>query len=276
MNTIVKKFALVALCTTALTTASHAQAVFDITGVPQNGFTYGTTFSDDNVINSGGVTSTGSHVVDTGTTPSTWQGSGLNASNVFVNSFVGVTGLQAGQGYSVSWTYVGSESDNVETFTAPSGVIPFNEDNRNNNCTICDSGPGRSQPIVALGSTSYNFGDVPAFTITDQNAIIGGTVTNGGPNPTPANFLASLIFSYANFDGTNYTLTSDPTLFVVFGFNDNGFGDDNHDDFVGVMALVPNPPGQETTPIPGALPLFGSVLGGGLLFRRLRKRNKTA
>jgi hypothetical protein len=70
-------------------------------------------------------------------------------------------------------------------------------------------------------------------------------------------------------------LTDRPTQFVVFGFNDNGFGDDNHDDFVGVMALVPGGLAGDT-PIPGALPLFGSVLGGGLLFRRLRKRNKTA
>ena len=280
MNTIVKKFALVALCTTALTVAvqtSHAAPAFSISGVPQNGFSYGTTFSDDNVINFIGqpaANNTGSTVTDPNSAPSTWLGSGLNASNVFVNSMVTVTGLAPGQNYSVNWTYVGSESDNVETFTAPGG-ISHNEDNRNNNCGICDSGPGRNVSTVPMGSTAYNNGDVPAFTVADTNAIIGGSVTNGGPNPTPANFLASLIFSYANFDGTTYTLTSSPTLFVVFGFNDNGFGDDNHDDFVGVMALVPGGT-QNDTPIPGALPLFGSVLGGGLLFRRLRKRNKKA
>ena len=89
-----------------------------------------------------------------------------------------------------------------------------------------------------MGSTAYNNGDIPVFTVTDTNQI-AGSVTNGGLNPAPANFFASLIFSYATFDGSNYTLTSDPTQFVVFGFNDNGFGDDNHDDFVGVMALVP-------------------------------------
>jgi hypothetical protein len=282
MNTIVKKFALVALCTTALTVAiqtAHAAPQFTITGVPQNGFSYGTTFSDDNVINFTGqpaANNTGSTVNDPNSAPSTWLGSGLNGNNVFVNSMVTVTGLAPGQNYSVNWTYVGSESDNVETFTAPGG-ISHNEDNRNNNCGICDSGPGRNVSTVPMGSTAYNNGDIPAFTVADTNAIIGGSVTNGGPNPTPANFLASLIFSYATFNGTTYTLTSDPTnaQFVVFGFNDNGFGDDNHDDFVGVMALVPGGL-QNETPIPGALPLFGSVLGGGLLFRRLRKRNKTA
>ena len=30
-----------------------------------------------------------------------------------------------------------------------------------------------------------------------------------------------------------------------------------------------------TTPLPGTLPLLGSVLGGGLLFRRFRKRGKS-
>ena len=100
-------------------------------------------------------------------------------------------------------------------------------------------GLGGIVSTVPMGSTTYNNGDIPVFTVTDTNAIIGGSVTNGGPNPTPANFLASLIFSYATFDGSTYTLTSDPTQFVVFGFNDNGFGDDNHDDFVGVMSLIP-------------------------------------
>ena len=93
-----------------------------------------------------------------------------------------------------------------------------------------------------MGSTHYAAGTtIPAFTVTDLGAIIGGSVTNGGPNAEPADFLASLIFSYATFNGSTYTLTSDPTnaTFVVFGFNDNGFGDDNHDDFVGVMALTP-------------------------------------
>jgi hypothetical protein len=125
-----------------------------------------------------------------------------------------------------------------------------------------------------MGSTAYNFGDIPVFTVTDTNQILG-TVTNGSLNPAPANFFASLIFSYATPTGGSFVLTNTPTQFVVFGFNDNGFGDDNHDDFVGIMALTPNRL-ENSTPIPGALPLFGSVLGGGLLFRRLRKRNKTA
>jgi hypothetical protein len=279
MNMIVKKFALVALCTTALTAASHAApVVFDITGVSQNGFTYGTAVGDDNVINFTGqpaANNTGSTVTDLNSAPSTWLGSGKDGQGNPVNSFVGVANLALGQGYTVSWTYVGSESGDLITFSAPGGAITTNDDDRNNNCGTCNSGPGRNVLTVPMGSTHYNFGDIPAFTVEDTNSIIAGSVTNGDFNAPPASKIASLIFSYATFDGSTYTLTGGPTNFVVFGFNDNGFGDDNHDDFVGVMSLVADGR-QDTTPIPGALPLFGSVLGGGLLFRRLRKRNKTA
>ncbi len=60
-----------------------------------------------------------------------------------------------------------------------------------------------------MGSTTYNnAGNIPAFTVTDTNRFSRGTVTNGGLNPAPANFLASLIFSFATFDGGTYTLTS--------------------------------------------------------------------
>jgi hypothetical protein len=182
--------------------------------------------------------------------------------------------LASGQNYSVNWTYVGSESGDIIQFSAPGGATTTNDDDRNNNCATCSAGPGRNVSTVPMGSTAYNNGDIPVFTVTDTNQI-AGSVTNGSLNPAPANFFASLIFSYANLDGGNFVLTDRPTQFVVFGFNDNGFGDDNHDDFVGVMSLVPGQL-ENSTPIPGALPLFGSVLGGGLLFRRLRKRNKTA
>ena len=278
MALVSKKHVLIALCTAvALTAASQtarADVLFNITGVPQNGFTYGTAPGDDNVINSGGVTSNGSTVVDAGTAPSTWLGSGPST-----NSFVSVTGLLPSQPYTIAWFYLGSESNNTIQFTVPNsanvlanGVAGSNEDDRNNNCATCQPGHQVFAPTLPMGSTTF-FNDgtnIPAFTLTDQNSIIGGIVTNGGPNPTPANFLASLIFSYATFDGTTFTLTGTPTQFVVFSFNDNGFGDDNHDDFVGVMGFVVNEVcqcGTETvTPIPAALPLFATGLGAlGLL-----------
>ena len=280
MNTIAKKFALVALCTTALTAASqpsHADVLFNISGVSQNSFSYGLAEGSDNVINFTGqpaANNTGSTVLDPNSAPSTWIGSG-DPGTGFVNSAGHGNRLSAPPRIILStWTYVGSESGDIIQFSAPGGAITTNDDDRNNNCATCSAGPGRNVSTVPMGSTAYNNGDIPVFTVNDTNQI-AGSVTNGSLNPAPANFFASLIFSYANLDGGNFVLTDHPTQFVVFGFNDNGFGDDNHDDFVGVMSLVPGQL-ENSTPIPGALPLFGSVLGGGLLFRRLRKRNKTA
>ena len=277
MTTTAKKRLLIALCAfVALTTGSQtpqAAPAFSITGVPQNGFTYGTAPGDDNVINFGGSTSTGSTVVDTGAAPSTWLGSGLNQNNVLVNSFVSVSGLDPTHGYTITWTYVGSESDNTIQFTVPTnpnvfnnGATTTNDDDRNNSCTTCQPGHAVNTSTVPMGSTTYlNDGtNIPAFTLADISpGFLTGKVTNGGDNPVPKAFGANLIFSYASFDGSNYTLTSDPTAFVVFAFNDNGFGDDDHDDFVGVMGLVGC--GDcinllQQTPVPAALPLFATGL----------------
>jgi hypothetical protein len=254
--------------------------------VPQNGFTYGTAPDDDNVINSNGVTSTGSTVVDTGAAPSTWLGSGLNQNNVLVNSFVSVSGSDPTHGYTISWTYVGSESDNTIQFAVPTnpnvfnnGATTTNDDDRNNSCTTCQPGHVVNTSTVPMGSTTF-FNDgtnVPAFSLSDISpGFLTGKVTNGGDNPVPKAFGANLIFSYANFNGSNYTLTSDPTVFVVFGFNDNGFGDDNHDDFVGVMGFTFC--GDcinllQQTPLPAALSLFATGLCAlGLLgWRRKRQ-----
>ncbi len=291
MKTTVKKHLLVLLCAVvALTTASHtsqaAPLVFDITGVPQNGFIYGTAPDDSNVINFGGSTSTGSTVVDTGAAPSTWLGSGLNANNVFVNSFVSVTGLDPTHGYTISWTYVGSESDNTTQFAVPTNPNVFNngaittiDTDINNNCGTCQLGHMVNTSTVPMGSTTFlNDGtNIPEFTLADISpGFLTGTVTNGGDNPVPKAFGANLIFSYANFDGSNYTLTSDRAAWVVFAFNDNGFGDDDHDDFVGVMGLVECGgciKFLQQTPLPAALPLFATGLCLLGLLGWQRKRN---
>ncbi len=111
------------------------------------------------------------------------------------------------------------------------------------------------------------------------NQILG-TVTNGQSQPRSGKLFREpdilLRESYRR------KLFSDrPTQLVVFGFNDNGFGDDNHDDFVGVMALVPALNCQceiTPTPLPATLPLFATGLGAsGLLgWRRKKKAIATA
>jgi hypothetical protein len=275
MNTI-RKFALVALCASALTAVSQtsqADVLFDITnGAAVPAFSYGSAVGSNNVINAAGAPATGSTVTDpTGGSTSEWLGTASGGPS----SFISVTGLSAGQNYSINWTYIGSESGDVVQLTIPGlGTTPFNETNINNNLAPpagCCSGPN-PVPTVNLLSTFYteNGVNIPVFTLKDLTTL--GTVTNGGANAAPNTNVASLIFAYATFSGGLYTLTDTPTDFIVFGFNDNGFADDNHDDFMGVMTLVPG--GTQETPIPGALPLFGSVLGGGFLFRRLRKRRQ--
>jgi len=72
-------------------------------------------------------------------------------------------------------------------------------------------------------------------------------------------------------------LTRDPTKsddWFVFALNDSGGPDDNHDDYVGFAHVTFVPPDQFPTPIPGALPLFASAIGGGFAFSKWRKRRK--
>jgi hypothetical protein len=179
--------------------------------------------------------------------------------------------LAPGNTYTISWSYLGSESNDVNRFTA-SG-LSFNENNANNNCAPCAaSGLPSPQTGSALIGTSVASTTIVPFTLMDT-APTGQSVTNGPGNAVPGSDVANLIFSYATFSGGLYHLTSLHTLNVVFGFNDNGGNDDNHDDFIGVATLISGGNG-DPTPLRAALPLFGSVLGGGLLFRRLRNRRQ--
>ena len=92
MKSVTKKFALAALCTTALFAASqsaNAAAFFSIdNSVTFNSFTYGTTPPDNNVVNdpSAGLSD--------GTTPTTWHASGGAGS-----ASVSITGLPANQSF---------------------------------------------------------------------------------------------------------------------------------------------------------------------------------
>ena len=124
---------------------------------------------------------------------------------------------------------------------------------------------------TALNQTAVT----PAFSFVDQNDfsfVLNGLNPLPG-NPGPPNFL----LSYAEFRngafGLGWYLTSSVTDIVAIGLNDSGFRDDNHDDFT-MLAFINESGNENGTPIPGALPLFASVLGGGFLFRRLRNRRQ--
>ena len=253
---LLKKYALIAACTTAV--AAFAQpsqaATWSIVG-GGGAFVfagYGTTPNENNVVNN-----PPSATVD-GTNGAFWvQNAQLNA--VFSTT-----------SYGVNWFYVGSESDRVDTFTSPLGVpVAFAEDNRNNNCVGCTF-PSFVGPIVLMGTTSGETATTPGFTFAGA-----GSVSNGANNPANTG-VANFLLSYASLGPGGFTLQAAPSDFIVIGFNDNAFQDDNHDDFMVVAQIFEtgNVPGD--VPIPGALPLFASALGGGFLFLRHRRRKQAA
>jgi hypothetical protein len=262
-SSVIRKYVLAALCGAAIVGVGQTAqaATWDITGgvlnfAPPN---YGVLPGQNNVLNQGILGN--AQVFDE-----------LNGASIYAGSQLQTTFITA---YDVTWTYLGSESDNTLTFTGP-GVAGFDEFNANNNCIIgCPVSP-QPGPVV-MGSATNQTAVQPVFNFTDQDD--GSTAVNGlnplppgvgDPQPGDPNFL----MSYAEFRngafGLGWYLTLSVTDYVVIGLNDSGFADDNHDDFTLVGFI------QESaeTPIPGALPLFASVLGGGLLFRRLRNRRQ--
>jgi hypothetical protein len=263
--------------------SSNGAVLFNISGGTAPGFTYSSDSGSNNVINAPGAPTTGSTVFD-GSNTSAWIGSTQSAPAV-----LSVTGLNVNQSYIIQWAYIGSEAANQNLFQVTNtGAIViatsvpsagFVADNRNNNC--CAS--LNPAPTVNIGATVYENTSVapsiPGFSIWDT--ITGKSVTNGTANPAPNLGAANLIFAYLTPDtdpahtaaGIFWDLTTTPTNTIVFGFNDNGAGDDDHDDFVGIATIIAG--STVTTPIPGALPLFGSALGGvmGLLAWRKKRRS---
>jgi hypothetical protein len=264
--------------------SSNGAVLFDISGGAVPEFAYNSDVSSNNVINAPGAPTTGSTVFD-GSNASAWIGSTQSAPSV-----LSVTGLNANQSYIIQWAYIGSEAANQNLFQITnSGAIViatsvpsvgFVADNRNNNC--CAS--VNPAPIVNIGATIYvNTGattSIPGFSIRDS--ITGMSVTNGTTNPSPNIGAANLIFAYLTPDidaahnaaGIFWDLTTTPTNTIVFGFNDNGASDDDHDDFMGIATIIAG--STVATPIPGALPLFGSALGGAIALLRWRKKRRAS
>ena len=242
----------------------------NITGATPPFAGYGTSVGNNNVVNNpaSGVTDTLS-----GTT---YYGSSI-AGPAYVSTDLALLGS-----YNIDWWFIGAESGYVNTLIAPginpAGALPnsptagqFNEANQNSNC--CSAG-GNIGPVF-LGTSVAQTSTILDFTLIDDH---GANLTNGASNPTPGTAgLESLIFSYVTKDdfSLTWTLTTDTTgEWFLFGFNDIGGPDDNHDDFVGVARVylagggIAPPP----VPLPAALPLFASALiGAGLVGRRRRR-----
>src|SRR5262245_23328366 len=250
---VLKKYALIAACTTAVAAfAQTAQAATwtIVGGVPFAFAGYGTAPANNNVVNN-----PPSMVVDAS------GGANFLAQGRLDATF-------ATTSYGVQWFYFGSESDRVDTFQSPLGVAaPFAEDNRNNNCIGCTF-PSAPRAVVLMGSATLQTALTPGFTFAGA-----GTVSNGANNPANSG-IANFVLSYASLVGTNLVMQAAPSDWVIIGFNDNAFADDNHDDFMVAARIFEtgNVPGD--TPIPGALPLFASALGGGFLLLRNRRRKQ--
>src|SRR6185436_4160464 len=258
-----KSIALLGLCATALTVSGNTAkaATFEIVGgAPLSaGPTpfYGSALPQNNVVNSPGASPTGAAVVDpTGPnlTPDTpWVQGGQLVVHTGSSSFTGI-----------SWFFLGSESGFQVTFHSPA-LADFTEGNQNN------SAYSGSPPLTVgfLGS-KLNVGSGPIqFSLTWAT----GSVDNSALQPNPGSGVPNLIFSYATFvEPDLLMLTKSVSDIIIFALNDGG-ADNDHDDFVGAAIIterVDDPP--QPTPIPGALTLFGSVLAGGLLLHRWRKR----
>ena len=261
-----KSFALLGLCATALTVSGNTAkaATFEIVGgAPLSaGPTpfYGSTLPRNNVVNSPGASPTGAAVFDpTGPnlTPDTpWVQGGQLVSHTGSSSFTGI-----------SWFFLGSESGFEVTFHSPA-LADFTEGNQNNSAYS-----GSSPLTVGVLGSILNAGSGPIqFSLTWAT----GSIDNSALQPSPGSGVPSLIFSYATFvEPDLLVLTKSASDIIVFALNDGGAGSD-HDDFVGAAIITERADCEcadpQATPIPAALPLFGSVLGGGLLLHRWRKR----
>ena len=262
-----KSIALLGLCATALTVSGNTvrAATFEIVGGSplSAGPTpfYGTALSQNNVVNSPGASPTGAAVFDpTGPnlTPDTpWVQGGQLVAHTGSSSFTGI-----------SWFFLGSESGFQVTFHSPA-LADFTEGNQNNSAYS-----GNPPLTVGFLGSKLNVGSGPIqFSLTWAT----GSVDNSALQPNPGSGVPNLIFSYATFvEPDLLMLTKSVSDIIIFALNDGG-ADNDHDDFIGAAIVTERAdcecaPLQATTPIPGALPLFGGVLGGGLLLHRWRKR----
>lgn len=253
-----KVFAKLALCAAVVAAVGHsAQAgTVNISGSALTSAPtplYGSGIGSNNVINSPSAPATGSGLTDP-------TGPNLNiATTPWLQTGAVSTSLSD---YSVQWFYAGSESGFTISFH--SGALNYTEQDKNNSFAGAGSIVGPQLIGTTTGTSS-----VLDFNLTFNST----TVTNGGLNPAPGQGVANLIYAYLTNvtlgPGGNFltgTLSKDATDWFVFALNDNGGPDDNHDDFVGIGHVT------ATTPIPATLPLLGSVLGGGFIVRKLRRK----
>jgi hypothetical protein len=250
-----RMFALVALCVSALSSisASHA-ATITITGSPfgTDGIGafpgYGTAIQKNNVVNF-----FPSRLFDLTFTGTPWRLEGNTTPGVVLSNV---------PKYEIDWYFSGAESGYVNTLV--SGPVSFSEGNQNNRYNL-----GNDPGFQFLGTSTGSGVNAPiSFSVLANN---GADITNGDNNK-PGQYIASLMFAYVKpkyHDGslTAWFLTTEPTDWFAFGFDDDGSVNDDHDDFMGVAYVRAVP-----VPLPGAALLFSTGVALLGLFRWARSR----
>jgi hypothetical protein len=245
-------------------------ATIEITGTPYS-LQYGTQIGKNNVV---GFQPSGLYLPSS-RYPSTWLAGGSVFSTV--------------DSYLIDWYFNGAESGDKITFSAPSlttngsiGPVTFNEyDQNNRHRSGYDPGWWSFGVDGVIGQTTgAGDGDPIKFTVYDGTK---GGVENGVNNQKPGKYATpSLIFSYVDpiynskDELKGWKLTLEKTDWFAFAFDDPGSKDNDHDDYIGVAYVREYKPPPSPVPIPGALPLMGTVLGGGFFIRKWRTRRAAA
>lgn len=250
-------------------TVTVTGAAFGTNGVPAFPG-YGTGINNNNVVNS---PASGLVDVNNGTT---WRAVGddpVTPAQVTSNIAGGL----------IDWYFVGAESGGVSTLTVPGlGGFTHSENNENNNIGGPATGP------QYLGTTANPGGVIP-FSLSAPFSGLA-TAANGANNRTPQGQtgVSSMVFSYVNVTAWNATTGTafgwelvdfngcTPNCdWFAFAFDDAGSSNDNHDDYIGIARVYADG-APDPTPLPAALPLMATVLGGGYLLSKWRRRRRVA
>jgi len=214
--------------------------------------TFGTTSGNNNVVN---FAPSGSPI------PSGYTG--LTDPNSTASSWVLGSVSSTIPNYSVTWYFLGLEAANANQLTIATPTSTFGPlGMTNERCSVCGSSTNYNS-LTPFGTSHGTIAGIISAIFKDTST--GASFANGAT-------ITALMLNYVQptFVGgvlKGWSVSGSATDWFAIGFNDNGSGDSDYDDFMAVGHV-------SAVPLPGALPLFATGLGAlGLLAARRRKRN---